>query len=408
MTQMIRTNPDPKAPNAPSFLTYSLITSLTYLIHIILLILYVPYLLLLHVFTAPPFESWTLALRLSTRMTKMRTSLIAWWIPPKEYDDWTIFPPGEEYVKSMEKGEVDIEVVKLAPVPDEMRIGLGRVEGVIGEERPGFWIDPRGSSASKRREEAEEIGLLSGEMSVGERVILHIHGGSYIRGHPLWTTFPLDIAKLTGSRCLTVSYRKTLSSSAAFPAPLLDVFSAYIYLTRTISIPSTQIIILAESAGAHLAILLSQYLRDLSLPQPGCFALSSPWCDFTLSSPSYRTNAAYDQLCPLRLRRAVKSATRWYHPSWLEREEGLAYFSPARVRDPEVHWRYLKEQGVKVYMQYGGRELFRDEIVTLGEGMRNAGVDVVVREHVDGLHTGGLSVPDAKKAFQKDVLEMLR
>ncbi|OWZ36297.1 hypothetical protein C356_04775 [Cryptococcus neoformans c45] len=167
------------------------------------------------------------------------------------------------------------------------------------------------------------------------RVILHIHGG----GHPLWTSFPVDIARATGKPCL-----------------------------------SSSILLLAESAGGHLALLLSRYLRHLSLPQPGYIALSSPWADLSMSYPSYKLNKDYDTLCPPRLRTAVNSAMRYFIPAALKTE----WFSPANAESKS--WSYLGEEGVKVYIQYGGRELFRDEIVALAERMKGAEVETILRE----------------------------
>lgn len=201
------------------------------------------------------------------------------------------------------------------------------------------------------------------------RVILHIHGGGYIRGHPLWTSFPVDIARATGKPCLSVCYRKTLESSSAFPAPLYDALSAYLYLTQTY--PGSSILLLAESAGGHLALLLSRYLRHLSLPQPGYIALASPWADLSMSYPSYKSNKDYDTLCPPRLRTAVNSAMRYFIPAALKTE----WFSPANAESKS--WSYLGEEGVKVYIQYGG---FRDEIVALAERMKRAEVETILRE----------------------------
>nr|KIR88476.1 hypothetical protein I308_01544 [Cryptococcus tetragattii IND107] len=64
---------------------------------------------------------------------------------------------------------------------------------------------------------------------------------------------------------------------------------------------------LAESAGTHLALLLSRYLRHLGLSQPGYIALSSPRADLSTSYPSYKSNKDYVRLCPQRLRMAAKS-----------------------------------------------------------------------------------------------------
>ncbi|OCF61106.1 hypothetical protein L486_00750 [Kwoniella mangroviensis CBS 10435] len=384
----IRPSPDLNPPNAPSHLTYTLITSLAYLVYLIIIPIYVPYLTIIHFLTPRPFPSWTLDRRISTRLNKLWVTLTGWWIPPlpADWDDWEITPPGEPYIEAQKKGEIELKEIRLDPVGKDYIKGIAEVEQVKGEIRPGFWIDPL-------------LPLSKG--GVGQdKVILHIHGGGYIRGHPLWTPFPMGISKSTGVKCLSVNYRKALSPSSSFPAPLLDVLSAYIYLTRKIDIAPRNIILLGESAGAHLALMLTQYLRDLSLPQIGYLILSSPWSDFTLSYPSYKYNSGYCQLSPIRLGQAVKSAARYYYQEFLQ----SGYASPAKMM--AGGWKYLKEEGTEVYVHYGGRELFKDEIEELGRGMNRDGVDVRMRLDPDGLHTSGMN-GEAGEVFKKDVLEIL-
>lgn len=93
-----------------------------------------------------------------------------------------------------------------------------------------------------------------------------------------------------------------------------------------------------------------------------------------MSYPSYKLNKDYDTLCPPRLRTAVNSAMRYFIPAALKTE----WFSPANAESKS--WSYLGEEGVKVYIQYGGRELFRDEIVALAERMKGAEVETILRE----------------------------
>ncbi|OCF39622.1 hypothetical protein I317_06587 [Kwoniella heveanensis CBS 569] len=472
-----RRHRDPAAPNAPSRLSYALITYLAYTVYLLILPIYVPYLVFQHYSTPRPFDSWTLSKRLNTRLGKLQVWLVAWWIPPTpkgwDADDdwsWPLLPTsgsaggggaagplavGQGYLDAHTRGLIDIEVVKLRAVDREYIRGFADVEGVSAEDRPGIWITPKAKGSAVDGSEGGRTGVRKAKK--GEKVILHIHGGGYIRGHPLWTPFPMDMAILTQCRCLTVNYRKTLSHATAFPAPLLDVLAAYMHLTQTLEFAPSDVIILAESAGAHLALMLSQYLNDLAasgssgsqeqkgsdapqlplLPrQPGCIILSSPWADFTLSYPSYESNAAYDQLVPIRLRRAVRSATRHYKPGARE----TRYFSPCKA-EPE-DWTYLlaskgkgdeggqgqggprtipgatagasgsaeveRDSGTKVYVHYGGNELFRDEIVQLGRTMREAGVNIRLREDPEGLHTSGMiGSSEAGRIFRKDVLEML-
>ena len=120
--------------------------------------------------------------------------------------------------------------------------------------------------------------------------------------------------------------------------------------------------------------MLSRYLSDLDLAQPGVIALMAPWCDLTMSFPSYERHGKYDALVLGRLARSVKSAMRWYTPQAMDDP----YFTPANA-DKEA-WRYLKRGEVKVYMLLGTREMFEDEIKTMGKTMKEAGVRVRIRE----------------------------
>lgn len=171
-----------------------------------------------------------------------------------------------------------------------------------------------------------------------------------------------------------MNYRKCLSSDTAFPAPLLDALAGYIYLTQTLGFSADSITLIGESAGAHLCLILSRHLADLSLPQPGSMVLIAPWSDFTMdpSNPqgTYVSNSKYDFLLPDRLHMGALSATRHYTPEAIR----SVYFSPALATSGE--WEYLKKEGVRVMVAYGTREVFKDECEAVVKGMLADGVDV--------------------------------
>jgi hypothetical protein len=96
--------------------------------------------------------------------------------------------------------------------------------------------------------------------------------------------------------------------------------------------------------------------------------------DFTFSFPSYTTHKPFDSLHVGRLSRAVRSAMRYYTPQAVR---GV-YFSPALGNPGD--WAYLVNEEVRVYMQVGTRECFEDEIKKVGRDMKDAGVDVILRE----------------------------
>ncbi|WWC91547.1 uncharacterized protein L201_006493 [Kwoniella dendrophila CBS 6074] len=399
----IRFTPDPDGPNAPSPTIYRIIELLTYMIYLGISTMYIPYLVLCHLIrkSEEDFPSWTLERRITTRLNKLRVNTLYYWLPPPHepviWDDGLskTIPPeiGNAYINARGKGEIELKVIKLNPVKKEYIKGIANIIEVKPVPIAGYWISPP-TSAGKSNEVAQQ----------DERVILHIHGGGYIRGHPLWTTFPMEIAKSTKLRCLSVNYRKTLSSDTAFPAPLLDVLSAYLYLIQDLKFNARDIILLGESAGGHLSLFLSQYLNDLGLDQIGYMILSSPWSNFDLSQPyrykSYLKNSNYCQLSPLRLNRAIKSAARYYNEGFLNSN----YASPCKMHING--WNHLKEHRTRVYIHYGGRELFRDECIELANGMKRDGVDVRTRIDPDGLHTSGMN-GEAGKIFKKDVLQIL-
>lgn len=173
-----------------------------------------------------------------------------------------------------------------------------------------------------------------------------------------------------------MNYRKCLSSDTAFPAPLLDALAGYIYLTQTLSFPAESITLIGESAGAHLCLILSRYLSDLSLSQPGSLVLVSPWADFTMDPSalhgSYVSYSPYDFILPWRLHMGIRSATRHYAPEAIRGE----YFSPALAGAGK--WAYLQKEGVRVMVIYGSKELFEDEDKGVVAGMVKDKVDVAV------------------------------
>jgi hypothetical protein len=65
---------------------------------------------------------------------------------------------------------------------------------------------------------------------------------------------------------------------------------------------------------------------------------------------------------------------RWYDDSLIE----SVWFSPALGEGKD--WLYLKEEGVRVYVMRGTKELLFDEGGALAKGMKEGGVEVVLRD----------------------------
>ncbi|CAK9784455.1 unnamed protein product [Cutaneotrichosporon oleaginosum] len=270
-----------------------------------------------------------------------------------------------------------VEVVTAAPALASWRVhyAAGPAKAI---DMPGFLLTPSG--------------VASGPARPDERIVLYIHGGAYIRGHPLWTAFPHRLAAETGHRVYCAQYRKSLTDDTAFPAPLLDALAAWAHVTG-MGFSAAQIVVTGDSAGAHLALALVTQLHALGQPLPGGLALISPWVDFTCGFPSWERHTL-DYLTKDKLRKAIASATRHY----ADEEKRGAFFSPALAEDG--HWRFLRD--TPVFVTYGGIEVFSDEDKALVEGMRASGVTVKVWKDEHGVHDTPIIdcvVPTKTQAF---------
>ncbi|PWN40242.1 alpha/beta-hydrolase [Ceraceosorus guamensis] len=168
-----------------------------------------------------------------------------------------------------------------------------------------FWTGERASKLKQSRAQP------------GEKVVLWLHGGYYFLGtaetnsKTAYSTLTLDYldasrragaAASAGSSILAIEYRK--SDRAPWPAPLIDALAGWNYLTAELDFRPENVILMGESAGAHLALALTRYLKENLDVLPGANILACPYLDLTgalAKDPkgSAAKNAAVDWLSPV-------------------------------------------------------------------------------------------------------------
>lgn len=128
------------------------------------------------------------------------------------------------------------------------------------------------------------------------KVILHLHGGGNVTGHPTeqrFMSFFSRILRALGKKSSALgssvpiiaapSHRLATVAENLFPAALQDLFSAYHHLILK-GFAAENITITGDSAGGNLALVLTYIISQTTLPMPGRIALFSPDADLTYAS----------------------------------------------------------------------------------------------------------------------------
>lgn len=207
-------------------------------------------------------------------------------------------------VRKLEGSADENGFVWVDPVPDlitgEIK-GMAELNNVQPVRLGGCWVGKRGGD-----------GKAGQRAQPGEKVIYELHGGAYVAGDASVKGMSGYLCKETlkaipqFSRAFIIDYRlcqaPPLPPQNAFPAALLDALAGYNYLVNVLGFDPTNIMVLGESAGGHLALVLVRYLllHVPSLNVPGGLLLLSPTVDRGSwnknPNSSFFTNYPYDCL----------------------------------------------------------------------------------------------------------------
>ncbi len=161
------------------------------------------------------------------------------------------------------------DVGSIWPIADDVKLAAVDVSGVPGE----YSIVP-GSDPSQ--------------------VLMFFHGGGYCSGSILsHRRMVSEAGRAAGIRTLAIAYR--LAPEHPFPAAFDDALTAWRFL-RNHGITAARIAVGGDSAGAALAIALTNQLRNAHEELPACVWLVSPWTDLTMSGSSLASKEAEDPI----------------------------------------------------------------------------------------------------------------
>lgn len=188
--------------------------------------------------------------------------------------------------------------------------------------------------------------------------LLYLHGGGYSFHGGVSARFAAMLAHHTGASVFAPDYR--LTPEHRHPAQAEDALTAWRYLSDQTS--PGKIVVVGDSAGGHMALMLLQTLKDKGLPQPALCIGLCPWTDIGDRGASLRENDKFDLVQGWM---ALKFG-EWLDP---DGEFGRQALSPI----------FQDFTGLApIYLQAGGREILRDMIVEFAESQRALGADVTL------------------------------
>ena len=198
-------------------------------------------------------------------------------------------------------------------------------------------------------------------------VILMLHGGGYIgKLGTIYRKYAQLLVNLTGAKVYMPDYR--VAPDHFFPAALEDAVVCWEYVVKKHG--EENVVVLGDSAGGNLSLVLMQKLRDEGRKMPLAGVLISPWGDMLASGKSYVDNYPYDVMFGYKGKQFDESL----------RDELLAsdifyYFRNVKDRsDPYVSPVFGAYHGFpECFFTAATNEMLRSDAETVMEKIRAAG-----------------------------------
>lgn len=189
-------------------------------------------------------------------------------------------------------------------------------------------------------------------------VLLYFHGGGYAFHGGVSVRFAQMLAHRTGVRVFAPDYR--LTPEHPHPAQAEDAMAAWAYLTA--DVPAERVVVIGDSAGGHMALMLLQALKTAGDKQPALCVGLCPWADIGNRGESLTENDQYDLVQGWM----ALQFGRWLDPDGTFGREALSPIA------------YDYAGLAPMYLQTGGREVLRDMILAFAKRQAALGAEVTL------------------------------
>ncbi|MCF6344555.1 MAG: alpha/beta hydrolase, partial [Devosiaceae bacterium] len=218
-----------------------------------------------------------------------------------------------------------------------------------------------------------------------ELTALYLHGGGYAFNPEISSNFAEMLAGLLNVNLFMLNYRLTPEHS--HPTQLEDALAAYRFLLEQ-NIDPSKLIIIGDSAGGHLALMLLLELRRLKLPQPALAIGLCAWTDIGERGKSFYGNDNYD---------LVQGYMALRFGEWL-----IGNTSYNKEQLSPIYQDFTKV--APIYLQGGGREILIDMISDFAKIIKDQGAEVALDVWPNMVHDfqmHGMTHVDSVEAFER-------
>jgi len=204
--------------------------------------------------------------------------------------------------------------------------------------------------------------------------LVYFHGGGWVIGD-LDTHHGFSHALAKSSGCLVVSVDYRLAPEHRYPAAVEDSYAATCWVaenSEAIQADSDRIAVGGDSAGGHLAAVVSLMARDRKGPRIDLQILIYPITDCSFDTPSYKENKEGYML--------TRDLMKWFWNHFIndESEADDPYVSPLRANN----FRDLPPALILT----AGYDPLRDEGEAYAKKLQEAGVKVTLTRYPGVIH----------------------
>jgi acetyl esterase/lipase len=224
----------------------------------------------------------------------------------------------------------------------------------------------------------------------GDKCILYLHGGCYCYQPMIFHwRFLQKLQREAGVKIVVPIYPKTPTHSCVEVSN--EALLVYKELLKTYD--SSNIILMGDSAGGGLSLVLAEVITKKHLPKPKCVITVSPWVDVSMENPEMKEYFTGDVLLGYE---ELKTWGRCYAAS-----KGVKYYkaSPLYGIVPDMP---------PVYIFVGSSEMFLPDCLRFKHEADKVGVDVKVYEFPSMQHVFLLMPVREAIEARKMVVELLK